>query len=221
MPDVPRIDARLRAAAGLVKPGLPAADVGCDHGKLAAYLVCAGICPRVIACDLRAGPLAKAAATCRECGCEDRVDLRLGNGLSVVRPGEAGTVILAGVSAQTTIDILQAAPWVRDPAVRLVCVPATKAPLLRRWLWRQGFALQRETLAKANGRWYSALCAEYTGRAVEPTWLDCLLGRTGEQPGAAEYRAEVAKKLQKRRRGLTAQPELAARVDELLNALQG
>lgn len=220
MPEAPRLDGRLLAAARLVKPGLPAADVGCDHGKLAAWLACTGVCPRVIACDLRPGPLAAARATCERCGCLERVELRLGSGLAVVRPGEVGTVVLAGISAQTIIEILEAAPWVRGAGVRLVCVPATKAPLLRQWLWRQGFCLRQESLARAAGRWYTALCAEYCGIPRQPGDLECLLGLTGGQPGAAEYRRQAAQKLQKYRRGLQGDPAAAARVDALLCALR-
>lgn len=220
MPEAPRLDARLLAAARLVKPGLPAADVGCDHGKLTAWLAYTGVCPRVIACDLRPGPLAAARATCEAFGCAENVELRLGSGLEVVRPGEVSTVVLAGISAQTIIGILQAAPWVRDAAVRLVCVPATKAPLLRGWLWRQGFALRREILARAAGRLYTALCAEYCGVPHQADGMECLLGLTGGQPGAGEYRRQTAEKLQKYRRGLSNEPARAAEVDALLRALR-
>ena len=35
---LPTLDARLTAAAELVLPGKPVADIGCDHGKLTAVL---------------------------------------------------------------------------------------------------------------------------------------------------------------------------------------
>ena len=35
---LPTLDARLAAAAELVRPGEPVADIGCDHGKLTAVL---------------------------------------------------------------------------------------------------------------------------------------------------------------------------------------
>ena len=124
---LPVLDARLSAAAELVRPGLPAADIGCDHGKLAAVLAGSGRCPRVIGADLRPGPLAKARRTLEAAGCQDKVELRLGDGLSVLREGEAATIVLAGVSAQTTWEILEKAPWVFQPGgPRLVLVPATR-----------------------------------------------------------------------------------------------
>ena len=201
-PEAPRLDERLAAAAQLVRPGAAVADIGCDHGKLAIFLAVSGRARRVIAADLRPGPLATAAANCRRYGCEERVELRLGDGLSVLSPGEADTLVLAGVSAGTTIDILSAAPWVKTPGMRLVCLPATKAPVLRRWLWEQGFDIEQERLALAAGRWYTVIGAAYTGQRRQPTWEECLLGCWQGLPGAAGYAAQLAKKLEKVLRGL-------------------
>ena len=106
---LPTLDARLTAAAELVLPGKPVADIGCDHGKLTAVLAASGKYPRVIGADLRPGPLAKAEQTLEHAGCKDRVELRLGDGLSVLSAGEVGTIVLAGVSAQTTWEIIEPA----------------------------------------------------------------------------------------------------------------
>ena len=70
---LPTLDARLTAAAELVLPGKPVADIGCDHGKLTAVLAASGKYPRVIGADLRPGPLAKAEQTLEHAGCKDRV----------------------------------------------------------------------------------------------------------------------------------------------------
>lgn len=201
-PEAPRLDARLAAAARLVRPGAAVADIGCDHGKLAIALAVSGRARRVIAADLRPGPLQTAAENCRRCGCEGAVELRLGDGLSVLSPGEADTLVLAGISAKTTVDILAAAPWVKTPGMRLVCVPATKAPVLRRWLWEQGFDIEEERLALAAGRWYAAIGAVYTGEERRAGWQECLFGRWQDLPGAGGYRAQLAKKVDKVLRGL-------------------
>ena len=103
---LPTLDARLAAAAELVRPGEPVADIGCDHGKLTAVLAASGKYPKVIGADLRPGPLAKAEQTLEHAGCKDRAELRLGDGLSVLTENEVGSIVLAGVSAQTTWEMV-------------------------------------------------------------------------------------------------------------------
>lgn len=214
----PHLDPRLAAAAALVRPGSIAADIGCDHGKLTAFLALRGDVKRVIGADLRPGPLAVAQSTCQNAGCQDRVELRLGDGLTVLSQGEATDIVLAGISAQTTIQILQQASWVRDPAVRLIMVPATKHPLLRQWLLRQGFTLVEDMPVQAAGRWYAVMAAEYTATPIEPTGWQCVCGLTQGKAGAQEYLKQQLEKLRKYRRGLSSGQE-QRELDALLECL--
>ena len=217
-PRLPVLDARLSAAAAYVRPGHPAADIGCDHGKLSAWLAGSGRCPRVFACDLRPDPLEKARRRCAPWA--DRVDCRLGSGLEVLAPGEADDIIIAGMGAETILDILDAAPWVADGRYNLVLVPATKHSLLRLGLARRGFALQEETLAFAAGRWYSVMNARYDGNTHTPDAWFCLTGKTTGQPGFGDYCAQQYSKLKKYRLGLAPGPEAEA-VDGLIRRLEG
>ena len=214
---VPHLDARLAAAAAYVRPGSTVADIGCDHGKLSAWLAGSGRCPLVFACDLREGPLQKARETCAPWA--DRVVFRLGSGLKVLAPGEAQDIVIAGMGAETIMEILDAAPWVFDGRYNLILVPATKHSLLRRWLARRGFALQSETLCTAAGRWYAVMNARYTGVCAEATGLWCLSGKTEGQPGAGIYRAQQLGKLKKYRLGLAPGPE-ADGVDALIREME-
>lgn len=138
--------------------------------------------------------------TCAPYG--DKVQCRLGSGLSVLEPGEVDDIIIAGMGAETIIEILEAAPWVFDARYNLVLVPATKHSILRRWLARCGFALRAETLCQAAGRWYAVMNAQYTGATREPDGLFCLTGLTNGQPGCSEYYAVQNEKLKKYRLGL-------------------
>ena len=214
---LPRLDDRLAAAFAYVRPGHAAADIGCDHGKLTAALAGSGRCPLVLACDLRPDPLEKARRLCAPYG--EKVQCRLGNGLSVVAPGEVEDIIIAGMGAETIIEILEAAPWVRDTRYNLVLVPATKHSILRRWLARSGFALVGETLCQAAGRWYAVMNARFAGTGHEPDGLECLCGKTEGQPGFAAYCAQQNTKLKKYRLGLAPGPEAAA-VDALIQELE-
>ena len=214
---LPTLDARLSAAAELVRPGEPVADIGCDHGKLTAVLAASGKYPKVIGADLRPGPLAKAEQTLEYAGCKDRAELRLGDGLSVLSPGEVSTIVLAGVSAQTTWEIIEKAPWVSAPGgPRLVMVPATRHSDLRRWLWEHGFAFVADRPVQAAGRWYAVMAAEYTGQVKTPTFQECLFGLTGQWPEGEGYAAWQKAKLPRLRLGVPDGTELAKEMDELI-----
>ena len=207
---LPTLDARLTAAAQLVRPGQPVADIGCDHGKLTAVLAASGRYPKVIGADLRPGPLAKAKQTLENAGCLDRAGLRLGDGLSVLSAGEVGSIVLAGVSAQTTWEILEKAPWVftaRGP--RIIMIPATRHDALRRWLWEHGFALIADRPVQAAGRWYAVMAAEYTGEVRTPTFQECLFGLTGQLPEGEGYAAWQKAKLPRLRLGVPDGSEMA------------
>lgn len=212
------LDPRLLTAAEYVRPGTVAADIGCDHGKLSIYLAKTGRCSKVIAADLRPEPLARAKANLARAHCEELVELRLGDGLTVLRPGEAEDIIIAGMGAETITQVLGAAPWVRDEAVNLVLVPATKHSQLRKWLAENGFSLLGDRLVEAAGRLYTVINARYSGNPTQPEGKWCVLGET-TGPLQKRYLSEQLVKIQKYRRGLKDPAELE-QLDRLITELE-
>lgn len=212
------LDPRLLAAAEFVRPGSVAADIGCDHGKLSIYLAKSGRCPKVIAADLRPEPLARARVNLTNAHCEEQVELRLGDGLTVLQPGEAQDIIIAGMGAETIMQVVAAAPWVRQESVNLVLVPATKHSLLRKWLAENGFSLRGDRLVEAAGRLYAVMNVRYTGKAIQPDGRWCVLGETGGEL-QKRYLAAQLGKIYKYRRGLKDPAELD-RLDRLIQELE-
>ncbi|MDL2293557.1 class I SAM-dependent methyltransferase [Ruminococcaceae bacterium OttesenSCG-928-D13] len=186
----PALGARLLAAVEAVRPGRKVADIGCDHGKLAVWLALAGA-PLVTAVDSRPMPLEKAKALVRQCGLEGKVRCLLGNGLGPVAPEDAEDIVIAGLGGEVTAGILSAAPWLRDARFRLVLVPTSRHPHLRRWLSESGFALLGETPVLEKGRPYTVMRAAFTGEAAVPTGLFCQVGLV---PRAFEDGDEKTKK---------------------------
>lgn len=216
---IPVLDARLSAAAAFVRPDSAVADIGCDHGKLSAYLAVAKRC-RVIAADLRSAPLARAEKTMLRYGCAQRVECRLGDGLSVLSAGEVQTIVIAGVSGITACDIVGACPFPLEIGTRFIFVPPTKHAHLRGWLWAHGFSLVDETPVLAAGRVYTVMCWEYTAQVKTPDAFACAVGKTAKRTqAAAAYLAHVALLARKYARGVE-EPEQRAAILALADRVE-
>ena len=158
-------------------PGKPVADIGCDHGKLTAVLAASGKIPPGHQAD-RARPAGK-TLTLEHAGCKDRVELRLGDGLSV-SAGECEDHCAGGRFGTDHLVINRQARGCRGVGgPRLVMVPATRHSELRRWLWEHGFALAADRPVQAAGRWYAVMAAESTPAGVPPTFASAC---SAEQP---------------------------------------
>lgn len=204
----PALDERLAAAAAYVRPGARLADVGCDHGKLCAALAARGTCGKIYACDIREKPLARARELLAPYIASGLAECRLGDGLTVLAPGEATDVVIAGVSGVTACEILAAGrdKWTRG--VRFIFVPPTKHFVLRRFLAENGFALLDETPVLAAGRTYTVLCAEYTGESRTLTPFESAVGKAVKNTEASRaYLERVALLTEKYARGAKTQEE--------------
>ena len=161
------LDNRLQAVADFVPPGLPAADIGTDHGYLAAALVQSGRVPHVIASDLNLGPCEAARHTVRTQSLQDQIEVRQGSGLEPLAPGEVDTLCIAGMGGQLIASICEASPAILHSVHTLVLQPMNAASSLRHWLYRHGWYIADEALAIADGRLYEVIQAR-RGHRREP-----------------------------------------------------
>ena len=97
---------RMQAIANLITPGNVVCDVGCDHGFLSIYLVQNKISPKVIAMDVRSGPLSRCAEHVAQYGLDQYITMRLSDGLERLQPGEAETMVCAGMGGRLMQKIL-------------------------------------------------------------------------------------------------------------------
>ena len=148
---------RLEAIAGLVPEGCGClADIGTDHGYVPVSLLLEGRIRRAVAADISALPLDHARRTAEQYGVAEKLDFRLGDGLSVLEPGEAEVAVIAGMGGDAITEILAAAPWSRAGPL-LLLQPMSKAEVLRVWLPENGFAVEAEALAAERGVIYPIL----------------------------------------------------------------
>lgn len=154
-----RLSPRLLKLAGKVPDYAVVADIGTDHALLPIYLVSTGKCPRAIAVELNEGPYEAARVAIESFSMTDAVDLRRGNGMQVLTPGEVDAVVIAGMGGGQMIRILEAAPQVRASVPWFVFQPMDDAPELRRFLINHGFRLADEELVRDGREIYEIICA--------------------------------------------------------------
>lgn len=200
------LDERLKAVAAAVRPGSRVADIGTDHGYLPVYLVNEGICPRAIAADLRPKPLEAARFHVQASGLSDRIDLRLGDGLTPVAPDETDDVVIAGMGGETIAGILEAAAWVRDSRLRFVLQPMSRAEELRRYLLYHGFSVTDERLVRDGRHLYPVIVAAYTAAPLPPDDLPVYAGAFTPEEGRP-YRRMMVNHLRRKALGLSSQAE--------------
>ena len=138
---------RLLACCGFVRKGDRVADVGCDHGYLGIHLLTSGIAKSIIASDVAEGPLQSAMRNGHKYGVKSKMTFYLSDGVRNI-PRDFDSMVCAGMGADTMMSILDAAPWLKDPKYRLILQCQSKRPDLRKYLYANGFAIRRETLAK-------------------------------------------------------------------------
>ena len=149
---------RLRMNAELVPVGVRLADIGCDHGYVSIYLAKNKNC-RVIAMDVREGPLSTARKNIAACGMSDLIECRLSDGLTELMPGEADTLLIAGMGGMLINTILQKDPAVLEEVQTLVLQPQSDLYEVRKCLFSLGFFIDREAFCVDSGKNYVAIRA--------------------------------------------------------------
>ena len=126
-----QLDKRLARMAELMTPGGVGIDVGADHGYLSVSLVASGKAKRMLATDIRPGPLSSAERCIRENGLQDRIGTMLTDGLNGVPLEGATDILIGGMGGLLIAGILQA----RLPELKefnLVLQPMTQAAIIPR-----------------------------------------------------------------------------------------
>ena len=193
------LTARLQTVANQVPYGASFADIGTDHAYLPVWLLLNGRIQHAIAADLREGPLNSARETAQLYGVSDQVSFRLCNGLADIEPGEVDTVAIAGMGGETIAMILESAPWTKDGKL-LLLQPMTSFPDLRLWLQKNGYCIERETIAKEGRRLYSCLTVR-AGEMDELTPAELWVGRQSDDPLRGEFLAMMRAKIERALKG--------------------
>lgn len=172
-----QLSQRLSSVASMVTAGNCLADVGTDHGYVPIYLYERNIIPRAIAMDVNKGPLERAALHIAESGMKEAIETRLSDGLTALKPGEADSVVVAGMGGPLIIRILSAHPEITESLKELILQPQSEISEVRIWLYEQGYEIVEEHMVFEDGKYYPMFKAVKNPEAEKLTNLEYKYGK--------------------------------------------
>lgn len=195
---------RLLMAASFVDNGGTVCDVGCDHGKLALYLIQRGKAKKVIATDINRQPLQKAIDLFATYNLSHTAEFLLTDGLQgIENTADITHVVIAGLGGHTMESVLESAPFVKKQKTRLVLLPAQSGYRIRKYLYESGFEIEKEQTVSEKGKFYSCISAVYTGNIRTADIYDLYIGKSDDCTGedAKGYFEMILSQLEKKRKG--------------------
>lgn len=133
-----------------------AADIGTDHGYVATELIRQGRAKKVIAADIRQGPLNAAIENINKYGMENEIEVRLGSGLSVIKPYEADIAVIAGMGGELIAEIISSEIETAR-SMDLYLQPMNSQYELRHYLVENNFKITAEDIVCEGERVYNIL----------------------------------------------------------------
>ncbi|MCM3716851.1 tRNA (adenine(22)-N(1))-methyltransferase [Fictibacillus phosphorivorans] len=170
-----KLSQRLEKVSHYVLEGSVLADIGSDHAYLPCHLGLKGKIKKGIAGEITEGPYLSAKEQVELDGLSEIIEVRKGDGLSVLKENEAEVITICGMGGSLITSILESGKEKLGSAKRLVLQPNIGAQNVRKWLLNENWVLSAEEILKEDGKIYEVLVAD----------------KSGEQPYTSNTEAEL------------------------------
>ena len=222
---------RLTRVASYVPNESKVCDVGSDHAYLPVYLIQNDQITSAIAGEVVEGPYLSAKQTVRDYRMENRIEVRLGDGLQILsKEDEVTAVTICGMGGELISRILEAGynGGHLNGRERLILQPNVAEHFVREWLMNHSYHIVEETVVEDNHRLYEIIVAEPVDKRVEYTELELKYGpillKESSALSVAKWNwlnrknKEILEQLQKSK---TPQHEKIEQFEKAFNELQG
>lgn len=142
-----KINERLKLIGDLVEDKQTTLDIGCDHALLDIYLVKKNKNSKVIASDVKEGPLEQARLNIKREKLDNQIELRLGNGLDTYT-NDINCVIISGMGGLNIIGILKNNLKIAKQIDTFILSPNNYLEEVKRFCCKIGFYIANEKLVK-------------------------------------------------------------------------
>jgi len=180
---------RLQTVAEMVPDQARLGDIGTDHAYLPIWLYEQGKIKSAVGIDVHQGPYQSAREAVLNRNLTKQIEVRFGDGLNPLKPGEIDTLTLAGMGGKTMLSILWERPDVLVRVSDLILQPQGAERQVRIELLEAGWLLKNECLVEEEGRIYVVMAySRNTGKDLaelkqyEATWIERLSQEPGEEP---------------------------------------
>lgn len=135
-------------------------DIGCDHAFVPIYLIQSNRSKKVIAMDVKKGPVDIARNHVNEYGLSGYIEVRQSDGFEALGDNEADCAVIAGMGGQLMVDILKRGINHTKAGIRLVLQPQSEIEKVRQYLGDIGYCIVREEMLVEEDKFYTIIRAE-------------------------------------------------------------
>ena len=205
---------RIETLCSLLERADTFADVGCDHGYCAAYMLTNGLCREAVISDVSRASLAKAerllAARIEEGSCR----ANCADGLTGIAE-DTSLVLIAGMGGMEIIGILERGFLPK----RFVFQPMKNTEALRRYLVGRGAKIERD-FTFYDGKYYDAIKGSRAGGSSY-TEAEFRFGRDNLRERPADFLRYLRHRIEREKEIASGLPEpLKGEREALVKAMQ-
>ena len=153
-----KLSRRMQAVADMVNEK-SVADIGCDHAFVSMYLIKSNKADKVIAMDVKKGPLNIAKENIANYSMDKLIETRLSYGFDNLSVGEVECAIIAGMGGELITDILKRGSNHTDNGIHLVLQPQSEPWKVREYLYNIGYEIIDEEMLIEEEKYYSIIKA--------------------------------------------------------------
>ncbi len=214
------IGSRLKAVTRLladIENNILFADIGSDHAFLAIEVLKNRLALSAIASDINEQPLLKGKENAARSGV--KMDFYLSDGFDAIDNLPITSAAICGMGGELIAKIIDRSKVARNAT--LIVQPMSAQEELRKYLWDNGFSVEKELFVHESGKSYTVMKIKFSGERTEYSYIDLFLGK--ERLPSREFSLYCEKILtaaKKRRLGVVARNEDTAEIDCLIEFCQ-
>ncbi len=181
-------------------------DVACDHALLSIYIYLNKKGVKVISSDINELPLMSAKENIKKYNLENKIDVRLSDGLKNIKNNEFDTIIIAGLGGKTIVDILNDDINKTMNAKKIIIQANNNIYNVRKFLTQNKYKIVDEKIIKENNVISIIILFEKVRKKVKYTKHELILGPILIKEKNSLFKELIKKELIKKQKILTKIP---------------